>query len=172
MFFHLTELEHHPIHFDVNYAPGEIDLGEDLAQQGPLHAAGSAELLANTLGEIRLRGRLEAEVTGTCSRCLEAASARVASAFDLFYRPAPKTSAAHAEIHLEEGEIDLSFYTGDGVALEEAVRDFVLLSLPMRLTCREDCQGLCPQCGANRNTAPCNCRKERTDERWAALKNL
>jgi uncharacterized protein len=171
MILHVTELEHHPIHFDVNYAPGEIDLGEDLTQKGPLHTTGSAELLPNTLGEIRLRGQVEAAVEGICSRCLEKAQAEVASAFDLFYRPAPKTNA-HAEIHLEEGEIDLSFYTGDGVELEEAIRDFVLLSLPMRLTCREDCQGLCPQCGANRNTAPCECRQELKDERWAALRNL
>lgn len=171
MFFHLSELEHHPIHFDVNYAPGEIDLGGDLEQQGALHAAGSAELLPNTLGEIRLRGHLEVRVVGVCSRCLEAASSGVASRFDLFYRPAPKKTA-HAEIHLEEGEIDLSFYTGDGVQLEEAVRDFVLLALPMRLTCRDDCQGLCPQCGANRNSSPCSCRAERVDERWTALRNL
>lgn len=171
MFFHLTELEHHPIHFDVNFDPGEIDLGEDLAQQGHLHAVGSAELLPNTLGEIRLRGDVQANVTGICSRCLEPAAATVASRFDLFYRPAPKPSA-HAEIHLEEGEIDLSFYTGDGVQLEEAIRDFVLLSLPMRLTCQDDCQGLCPHCGSNRNTHPCDCRAPETDLRWAALKDL
>jgi uncharacterized protein len=171
MLFHLTELEHHPIHFDVNYPPGELDFGDDLSQNGILHAAGSAELLPNTLGEIRLRGHVEAHLTGACSRCLEAAAAHVESPFDLFYRPAPKVTG-HPEIHLEEGEIDLAFYTGDGVALEEAVRDFVLLALPMRLTCSDNCLGLCPQCGANRNTSPCECRTERADERWAALKNL
>jgi uncharacterized protein len=171
MLFHLTELEHHPVHFDVNFAPGEIALGPDLTQKGSLHTAGTAELLPNTLGEIRLRGHVEAAVEGVCSRCLEAASAQIASKFDLFYRPAPKKTA-HAEIHLEEGEIDLSFYTGDGVELEEAIRDFVLLSLPMRLTCREECLGLCPQCGANRNTNPCSCSSTRVDERWAALRNL
>lgn len=171
MFFHITELEHHPIHFDVNYEAGEIDFGDDLNQRGPLHAAGSAELLPNTLGEIRLRGLVEVEVMGACCRCLEPASARVVSRFDLFYRPEPKLSG-HPEIHLEEGEIDLSFYTGDGVALAEAMRDFVLLSLPMRLVCRENCQGLCPHCGANRNIEPCDCRTERIDERWAALKDL
>ncbi len=171
MFFHLTELEHHPIHFDVNYEPGEIDLGEELTQKGPLHAAGSAELLQNTLGEIRLRGQVEAGVEGVCALCLEKASARVDSRFDLFFRPAPRKTA-HAEIHLEEGEIDLAFYTGDGVHLAEAIRDFVLLSLPMRLTCRDDCQGLCPQCGANRNTTACDCRADRIDDRWAALRKL
>jgi uncharacterized protein len=171
MLFHLTELEHHPVHFDVNFAPGEIDLGADLSQVGGLHTSGTAELLPNTLGEIRLRGQVEAAVEGICSRCLEAAAAQITSQFDLFYRPAPRKTA-HAEIHLEEGEIDLSFYTGDGVQLEEAIRDFVLLSLPMRLTCREECLGLCPQCGANRNTNPCSCSAPSTDERWAALRNL
>ncbi|MBI4889237.1 MAG: hypothetical protein HY821_01350, partial [Acidobacteria bacterium] len=56
MIFALTELEHHPILFDVTYAPGEIGFSQELRQNGGLHAAGKAELLRNTLGEVRIRG--------------------------------------------------------------------------------------------------------------------
>lgn len=171
MFFHLTELEHHAIHFDVTYAPGEIKLDDGLRQEGDLKAAGSAELLRNTLGEIRIRGRVSVTVASECDRCLEPARVVVNSPFDLFYRPVLKTEN-HAEIHLEEGEIDLSFYEGDGVALQEALREFVLLSLPMQFTCREDCEGLCPVCGKNRNNEACSCEEKHVDERWAALRNL
>ena len=171
MFFHITELEHHPIQFETSYAPGEIELSEGLRQHGDLKTAGSAELLRNTLGEIRLRGHLRVEIHADCDRCLEPASLLLDTPFDLFYRPVIKTET-HAEIHLEEGEIELSFYEGDGVALEEAMREFVLLSLPMRLNCRPDCRGICPVCGANRNKEACSCEVKPADERWAALRDL
>lgn len=171
MFFHITELEHHPILFDVTYAPGEIELGEDLEQQGDLKASGSAELLKNTLGEIRIRGKVTATVSTACDRCLEPAQATVDTGFDLYYKPVVKTGM-HGEVHLEEGEIDLAFYEGDGVALTDALRDFVLLSLPMKFYCREECKGLCPVCGGNRNTQACSCEVKPKDERWEALRNL
>jgi len=171
MIFTLTELEHHPILFDVVYQPGELGLPEELHQMGELRVNGSAELLKNTLGEIRLRGHLSVELETACDRCLEPAKVPVDSDFDLFYRPLEKVET-HGEIHLEEGEIDISFYEGDGLALRDALREFVLLSIPMRTVCREDCLGLCPVCGENRNLKACGCTVETRDERWAGLKGL
>jgi uncharacterized protein len=171
MRFTLTELEHHPVHFDVQYNPGEIDLTEELSQQGPLHAQGKTEFLKNTLGEIRVRGEVRADLSGACDRCLEPASFAFHSPFDLFYRPTVK-SETHAEVHLADGEVDLAFYEGDGLNLTDVLREFILLSLPMQHLCRPDCKGLCPDCGANLNTNPCQCAANRIDPRWQALKNL
>lgn len=169
--FTLTELEHHPIEFDVTYAPGEIGFSDEIRQKGGLRAAGKAELLRNTLGEIRIKGHLTVELESGCDRCLEPAALPLDSDFDLFYRPVIRTSN-HAEVHLEEGEIDLSFYEGDSLALRDALREHVLLSLPMQLTCSPDCKGLCPDCGGNLNTTPCACASKRADPRWSALKGL
>lgn len=171
MFFSLTELEHHPILFDVLYQPGEIAFPDDLRQLGPLSARGRAELLRNTLGEIRIRGHIQARMQAACDRCLETACIEIDSGFDLFYRPVLET-ANHAEIHLEDGEIDLAFYRGDGVELAEALREQILLSLPMQLFCSPACKGLCPYCGANRNLADCGCRPPFRDPRWASLRDL
>jgi len=171
MFFTLTELEHHPIFYDVTYKPGEVQLGGELAQKGGLQVKGKAELLRNTLGEIRLRGHVQVELETPCDRCLEPARIPIDSDFDLFYRPVVKTDA-HGEVHLEEGEVEISFYEGDGVGLRDALREFILLSLPMRAVCREECKGLCPACGVNRNTQGCACADQKTDPRWAALKGL
>lgn len=172
MFFHLTELEHHPIYFEVQYQPGELGLPEDLRQKGAVAASGKAELLRNTNGEIRIQGTLSGELEGACDRCLEVARFDIQQPFDLFYRPAPKGGTQHPEVHLEEGEIDLSFYEGDGVALRDVLREQILLSLPMQLFCQENCLGLCPECGANRNTDSCECTAVRVDPRWETLKNL
>lgn len=171
MFFTLTELEHHPIHFDVTYAPGEVPLGNELRQQGGLEVQGQAELLRNTLGEIRLRGHAKVVLETECDLCLDPAKLNIDNDFDLFYRPAVKTEA-HGEVHLEEGEVEISFYEGDGVGLRDALREFILLSVPMRAVCREDCKGLCPSCGRNRNEGDCGCNRKFQDPRLAALKNI
>jgi uncharacterized protein len=171
MFFSLAELEHHPIHFDLQYAPGEIDLGGDLRQTGSLHTAGYAELLRHTLGELRIRGTMEVALETDCDRCLEPAASRLDAPFDLFYRPLPKIDN-HAEIQLEDGEIDLSFYEGDGVELGDALRDFILVSQPMQHLCAPACKGLCPLCGANRNSEPCACAAAAPPSPLSALKDL
>lgn len=171
MRFSLSELEHHPILFDVNYAPGEIGFSEEITQDGGLHAVGQAELLRNTLGEVRIRGHVKVQLGTACDRCLEPAAIPVDNDFDLFYRPVQKSSH-HAEVHLEEGEIEISFYEGDSLALRDALREHILLSLPMQVVCSPKCKGLCPECGANLNDAPCGCAAKRADQRWSALKNL
>ena len=171
VFFHLTELEHHSVQFDVTYGAGEIVFDEELRQSGDLKAVGKAELLPNTLGEIRVRGHLQISMEGPCDRCLEPAGTSLDMDFDLFYRPQPKIEG-HPEIRIEEGETDLSFYQGDKLELEEVLREFILLQMPMRRVCRPDCKGLCPQCGKNRNDGDCGCKSTIIADRWAALKNL
>lgn len=171
MFFSLTELEHHPIHFELTYAPGEIDFGEELKQSGLLKTAGQAELLKNTLGEIRIRGTVQVEFDCACDRCLEPAPQHVDAVLDLFFRPQPEIGAP-AEVQLEEGEIDVSFYEGDGVSLSVALRDYLILTHPMQRLCKPDCKGLCPHCGVNRNMIACNCSDERIAGKMALLREL
>jgi len=65
----------------------------------------------------------------------------------------------------------LSPKTGE-LDLTEGLRESILLSLPMRFKCSENCRGLCDQCGANLNVETCSCRKESIDSRWDALRNL
>jgi uncharacterized protein len=171
MIFTLTELEHHPILFDVRYPPGELTFSEDVTQSSDLEATGSATLLHNTLGEIRVQGHVKVTLVTTCHRCLESADLPLDSEVDFFYRPVIK-KGAHGEVHLEEGEIDISFYEGDGVGLEDVLREFVLLSLPMRALCQPECKGLCVTCGANLNRVECSCKPRPKDSPWAALKDL
>ena len=61
---------------------------------------------------------------------------------------------------------------GDQLDLQPLARDAVLLNLPQVPLCREDCAGLCPVCGADRNDEPCGCEVEAGDPRWATLDAL
>ncbi len=172
MFLSIREMELRKLRFDESFQPGEIQFQDrKLWQGGVLRAEGSAELLPNTGGEIRVRGRVNVLMQAECDRCLETADFPVDADFDLFYEPA-SAGPEGEEIEISGGEMDTDFYEGDGLLLEDILREQVLLALPMQRTCREDCQGICPVCGQNRNLAACNCQVKGFDDRWSALRNL
>lgn len=172
MFLSVQELELRKIRFDVDFPVGEIDFGEErLRQLGALHTEGEAELLHRTIGEIRVRGNLRIDLELLCDRCLEPVPYPIADGYDLFYRPTPKGPLPH-EVSIDEGESEIGFYEGGGIQLSEILREHILLSLPMHQICRDECAGICPQCGANRNAGECGCAREHFDDRWAALRDL
>jgi uncharacterized protein len=171
MFLSVRELELRKVQFDVEFPPGEIDFEPSTARQvSPLHAEGTAELLSNTLGEIRVRGKVTVKMEAECDRCLEPVPVDLGADFDVFYRPAPK--AAPGEVELDAGEAEIGFYQGSGIELGDILREHVLLSLPMQQVCSEACRGICPVCGVNRNTGACKCEIRPVDDRWSALREL
>ena len=173
MYFSVQELEQRKIRFDVSIPPGEIEyLDKNLRQTAPLEAQGSVELLGNTLGEIRVRGHLTVSMETDCDRCLETARVPIDAEFDLFYRPSQPGGRPAEEKELHEGEAEIGFYEGGGLHLNDILREYVLLSLPMHPVCSEACKGICPVCGQNRNVRACNCEVKPADDRWAALKKL
>jgi uncharacterized protein len=172
MFLSIQEMELRAVRFDETFPPGQVDFADaGVRQISPLHAAGRAELLANTDGEVRIRGDFTVEMGCECDRCLGPARFPLAGSFDLFYRPM-STIAREEEIEIDEGEAEIAFYEGGGMELEDVLREQVLLALPMQRTCREQCRGICPVCGVNRNETPCDCRPQTPDDRWNALRDL
>jgi uncharacterized protein len=174
VFFSVRELEVRKQHFDVCIRPGEIEYLDKLRQSSELKAEGVAELLSNTLGEIRVKGHATVEMEADCDRCLETAKLPLDNDFDLFYRPEPETKGHRSgeEVAIDDGEAQIAFYEGAGLELNDILREHILLSLPMQYVCSEACKGICPVCGRNRNQGDCGCREQLVDERWAALKNL
>jgi len=172
MFLSIKEMELRKVRFDETFQPGQIDFsGEDLTQSAPLRVTGSAELLAHSGGEIRIQGKYTGELAAECDRCLAQTRFPLDSSFDLFYRPMSDI-ARDEEVEIDEGETELGFYEGAGMELEDILREQVLLALPMQRVCREDCKGICPVCGKNRNETACDCKVDTADDRWGALRNL
>jgi uncharacterized protein len=172
LFLNLRELELRKVQFDEDFPAGEIDFDSNqLTQIGPLHAEGVAELLNNTLGEIRVRGHVRVEIEVPCDRCLDPVRFLIDRDFDLFYRPSTDEPVAAHEVEIDAGETEIGFYEGIGMELADVLREYVLLSLPMRLICRDECAGICPKCGKNRNAEDCGCVEEPLNDRWSALRN-
>lgn len=168
MFVDIRELELHQISFDESMPAGRIDFGCDIKQVEPLAVRGTAELLAS---EIHLNGSLRTVVEVSCDRCLEPTRRRAEMDFDLFYRPI-QSIAKNEDVEIGKDDLDIGFYHGNGLLLEDAIKEQVLLNLPMKNVCRPDCAGLCPQCGQNRNLQDCGCRPPVEDLRWSPLEKL
>jgi DUF177 domain-containing protein len=177
MFLDIKELGLHPVDFDEEFLPDVIDLGGEAHQRTPLRSSGRAELVEEHHGknqvikDIRLRGRLAAGFELQCARCLEPVKQEVKRDFELLYRPLG-TDAGRDELSVTDAEAEIGYYQGEGLLLEDVLREQVLLALPLKVVCRENCRGLCPQCGKNLNQEQCSCSTELEDPRWAALKEV
>jgi DUF177 domain-containing protein len=177
MFIEIHELELHPVDFAEEISPGAIDFGADVRQRGPLRSSGRAQLIKERHGkhekleDIRLNGELSTRLEVACARCLEPVTLAVARKFDLLYRP-QGSDAGQEELSVTATEAEIGYYRGEGLLLEDALREQVLLAVPLKSICREDCKGLCPHCGKNLNSGPCSCAELPDDPRWSALKEL
>jgi len=177
MFISVEELEARPIEFHEEFAPDVIDLGPDVHQATPLKSSGRATLVEEHNGhkgviqDIRLVGDLVTAIEVSCARCLDPVRCEVAKPFDLLYRP-QGSDAGREEISVTQAEADIGYYQGEGLLLEDVLREQILLAVPIKTVCREECRGLCPRCGRNLNTESCDCAEPLTDPRWDALKKL
>jgi uncharacterized protein len=125
----------------------------------------------------RLVGTVKTQLELACSRCLEPFELPVDRAFDLRFLPAgasePERDADEDdEIEVEEDDVAMTFYRDDQIDLNEVLLEQFYLALPMKPLCSPACKGICPQCGTNRNTAPCDCNPQWEDTRMAGLKTL
>jgi uncharacterized protein len=172
MFLRVKDMELQKVCFDETLPAGRIDFaGEALSQRTPLHAEGAAELLENTDGEVRIEGRYRVEMESECDRCLGLARFPLDARFDLFYRPMSDIARSE-EIEIHEGDTEIGFYEGDGIELADVLREQILLALPIKRVCGEECRGICPACGADRNQTACECAAAPVDDRWGALRDL
>jgi uncharacterized protein len=122
--------------------------------------------------EVRLRGTITARAEVDCDRCLKSVDVPVETDFDVTYVPATDYGAEPEAAELQEDDLSLSVFDGESIDVDELVREQVLLALPTRALCGEDCKGLCPVCGEDRNREACACEPTEVDPRWAALKDL
>jgi uncharacterized protein len=172
MFLSVKEMELRKVRFEETFPPGRIDFsGEDVEQNSPLRAAGTAELVAHSDGEMRVRGKYCVELRARCDRCLGDALFPLDGSFDLYYRPV-SAIAREEEVEIHEGDTEIGFYQGGGLELEDVLREQVLLALPMQRVCSVVCKGICPVCGGNRNETACDCRAASAGDRWEPLRKL
>lgn len=142
-------------------APGDLDLPLASADE-PLGLRGVVESVVEGL---LVRGELATTLELACSRCLQPIRREVVSdVVELFSDPADVDP---------DDEVEAGYEIVDGtIDLGTLVRDALSSAVPLQPLCREDCKGLCPDCGANHNETTCDCSDAPVETRWEALRGL
>ena len=120
--------------------------------------------------ELFFEGDLKAPTGAACARCAEDFESEVERPFRFIMTPRSIAEEGGAAAEPDDGEY--SVYDGDEVDLGPLIREEILLALPTRPLCREDCRGLCPRCGTNLNQGECRCPEPAGDPRLAVLRSL
>lgn len=147
-------------------------LDAELMPAVPLVAASGpvdVDLLLEALVDgVLARGRVGADVSMGCARCLTDVDTRIAvDVAELFADP-----SRSRDDDVEEGYVIDDVGGRPQIDLSTLVRDALAAGTPLRPLCRPDCAGLCAGCGADLNTDPCVCTDEPADDRWAVLRTL
>lgn len=109
---------------------------------------------------VPIGGTFKADTEVTCSRCLKTLKYQVEFDFSEYFAKHPEP---------DEG---IYSYAADVIDLDTMLEDNIVMSLPMRFLCSEDCKGLCPSCGRNLNEGECGCMPEEADNPFSALSDL
>lgn len=116
-----------------------------------------------------IEGSATADFTPPCARCLQPVPTHLAPSFYLTLFP---DRAEEGEMQLTEDELDENTYRGEEIDVGEVLNEQILLERPYVILCSEDCKGLCPSCGANRNEHECDCASQPASLAFQALKDV
>jgi uncharacterized protein len=174
MFIDVKEVPPEGQAVERNIPADKLGLETGIRLLGEAHVSG--RLTPADEGAFCLLGSLDAPVETACVRCLEPYVLEVHESLDLLYMPhsanvGPK-KVKDEELELSEKDLAVSFYRDDRIDLAQMIREQVYLALPMKPLCKDDCRGLCPECGTNLNLSSCSCVGDSIDPRLATLKTL
>jgi uncharacterized protein len=169
MLIRVADLQQGRKRFAKTYAPGDLPLGDERAElSGPL----AVEAVASLRGtEVVVQGTIAGNLGAACDRCLQPIPFPISLSFDSHFIPVTDYEE-NERAELQEEDLDFSVFDGETIDLDELIREQILLTLPVRLLCGEECRGLCAECGKDLNAAPCGCREEQIDPRWGTLAAL
>jgi len=127
-----------------------LSVNVDIAVSGSLTRVGD---------DVYLKGKVMTDVVASCSRCLATLSYPIDSDLKSHFVSADRYISAR-EVELHASDIDTEVYENQQIDLTQSVRDGILLAVPVICLCKENCKGICSQCGKNLNQGVCNCPSE------------
>jgi uncharacterized protein len=142
------------------------DLGVDLANSA-LALSGHLHLQASV---VQVDGELRGRLVLPCQRCLEPATVPVEIRLHKIYTAAADRKDRDAA--LDDEDVDYAHHDGETVDLWPVLREDLILAVPITVLCQEDCRGLCPSCGIDRNRTSCNCQPELAQSPFTALRSI
>lgn len=135
----------------------------------PAHVDG---VLTQTGTRLVLQAAISIDAALECSRCLTDFPVHISTEFAVLYERVDRFQPDAGVDAGESDDIEILDYDQKEIDISHRIREAILLALPMKPLCREECQGLCPVCGVDRNRYTCDCRVEQSDPRWEALRSV
>ncbi len=124
---------------------------------------------------IAVTGIIRTLVRLPCGRCLKEYETPLKSRFDLTYvhrLPGIQEDEEQDEVEISAAEMGLIYFEGENINLQDGIQEQVIMALPVKALCSENCKGLCSSCGNDLNEGDCGCNRQPADSRFAVLKNL
>lgn len=118
-----------------------------------------------------IQGSVQVVLHFRCARCLKGFTYPLSSNFDLTLHPLKET-AFEEEVELGEEDMESIFFEGGEIHLSEIACEQIFLEIPYQPLCKEDCKGLCPQCGRDLNLSTCDCVREEWGSGFMALQKM
>ena len=178
MIIHLDELSAKIQAFTFEKRTKDFPVLEEISNAGDCIFTDPIDIRlgAKHLGDlVAVEGKATATVRMNCNRCLNDYQTVLQAGFTLTYTrrlPEDLEPDDDDDIELQAEKIGLIAFSGEEINLLSDVQSEIVMAIPMRPVCNENCMGLCPQCGGNRNTVACDCKIRTEDPRLAVLKNL
>lgn len=168
---------------DITESPKEIRFAEKIDELNEIYAKGQFRdfqfpafldihlTCYRPGGDLFFQGSFHGGFEGHCSRCLRRYSFALDKDFEFVLSPDPRHPDKKIG-ELSRDELGLSYYAGDEINLTPLIREQILLALPTRPLCEENCRGLCGSCGVNLNFEACACSTTSDDPRMAIFRTL
>jgi uncharacterized protein len=149
-------------HYQFTVAPEALELGEEFHAQVVVDTT-----LDKTPNQILVTSSIRTVALFACDRCTDHFEELLTPSYRMFY----VIEGAETE-HLDPVEFQQLLPGQAVIDIADDVRQTLLLAVPLKLLCSENCRGLCPTCGKNLNEGECSCRNDVGDPRWDVLRNL
>ncbi len=120
---------------------------------------------------VLVEGDAEMTASLSCSRCLKEYTVPLKVSFSEEYIPEVQDSSG-GEREISGNELNVGYYKDDKIYIEDIIKEQMLLVLPIKQLCKDDCKGLCSKCGQDKNAGSCECKHEHVDPRLAKLSEL
>jgi uncharacterized protein len=163
MYINVAQLLKEPVGSTRKYKVDEF-----ISEEGATHVQGEVTVM-HTNRSVLVQGTMNAQGSNTCSRCLEPTEFSVTFRIEDEYFPSIDIVSGLPLPHnpdvfmLDESHV---------LDLTEALNQYMVMTMPMKVLCRPDCAGICPSCGQNLNIHSCSCSEHSTDQRWSKLVSL
>lgn len=168
---------------DITDKPKRHEACEDVAQFPTLMQAQIADecrflspveislSVVKEFGHICVQGSVGTSVELSCSRCLGRYNSAVSSAFTIYYTQAT-IDQPEDEVELDGQDLVSATYSGDEIDFSDEIAEQILLELPYKPLCSEECKGLCTSCGVDLNSSDCSCNRNAVSIAFSTLSGL